>query len=177
MGRLPALLGTADNKLKRVELANQLMFLTRGQPVTYYGDEQGFIGAGGDKDARQDMFATKTKQYADEANLYGSAGESGAKNRYATDTDLYLLIKELSKLRSKHPTLADGAQISRYADAGPGDLRVQPDQPAGRAGVPRGGEQLRQDRVRPTSTPTAPRCCTGRSTGPTPPCRRAGTAG
>ncbi len=58
MGRLPALLGTADNKLKRVELANQLMFLTRGQPVTYYGDEQGFIGAGGDKDARQDMFAT-----------------------------------------------------------------------------------------------------------------------
>ena len=95
------------------------MFLTRGQPVTYYGDEQGFIGAGGDKDARQDMFATKTKQYADEANLYG-AGESGAKDRYATDSDLYLLIKELSKLRTKHPTLADGAQISRYADAGPG---------------------------------------------------------
>ncbi len=119
MGRLPALLGTADNKLKRVELANQLMFLTRGQPVTYYGDEQGFIGAGGDKDARQDMFATKTKQYADEANLYGAAAAE-AQDRYATDTDLYLLIKELSKLRSKHPTLADGAQISRYADAGPG---------------------------------------------------------
>ena len=53
------------------------MFLTRGQPVTYYGDEQGFIGAGGDKDARQDMFATKTKQYADEANLYGDGGERG----------------------------------------------------------------------------------------------------
>ena len=119
MGRLAALLGNADDKLERVELANQLMFLTRGQPVTYYGDEQGFIGAGGDKDARQDMFATKTKQYADEANLYGSSA-AGSKDRYATDTDLYLLISELSKLRSRHPTLADGAQISRYADAGPG---------------------------------------------------------
>ena len=37
------------------------MFLTRGQPVTYYGDEQGFTGGrADDKDARQDMFATKT---------------------------------------------------------------------------------------------------------------------
>ena len=27
--------------------ANSLMFLTRGQPVVYYGDEQGFIGGGG----------------------------------------------------------------------------------------------------------------------------------
>ena len=33
------------------------MYLTRGQPVVYYGDEQGFTGDGGDKDARQDMFA------------------------------------------------------------------------------------------------------------------------
>ena len=147
MGRLPALLGTVDDKLKRVELANQLMFLTRGQPVTYYGDEQGFIGAGGDKDARQDMFATKTKQYADEANLYG-AGKSGAKDRYATDTDLYLLISELSKLRSKNPTLADGAQISRYAARRARGLRVQPDQPRRRSGVPGGGEQLDRDQDR-----------------------------
>ena len=45
---------------------------------------------------------------------------TGAKDRYGTDTALYMLIKQLSALRSKHPTLADGAQISRYADAGPG---------------------------------------------------------
>ena len=32
------------------------MYLTRGQPVVYYGDEQGFTGDGGDQDARQDMF-------------------------------------------------------------------------------------------------------------------------
>ena len=35
------------------------MYLVRGQPVVYYGDEQGFIGDGGDKDARQDMFASQ----------------------------------------------------------------------------------------------------------------------
>ena len=122
MGRLPALIGTGfttKEKLQRVELANQLMFLTRGQPVTYYGDEQGFIGAGGDKDSRQDMFATKTQQYADEANLYGEQA-GGSKDRYGTKVPLYRLIKELSALRTQHPALADGAQISRYAAAGPG---------------------------------------------------------
>ena len=50
---------TGDELLKRDQLANQLMYLTRGQPVVYYGDEQGFIGDGGDKDARQDMFASQ----------------------------------------------------------------------------------------------------------------------
>ena len=55
--------------MARTKLANDLMFLTRGQPVVYYGDEQGFIGTGGDKDARQDMFATKVSQYAGEEIL------------------------------------------------------------------------------------------------------------
>ena len=40
-------------------LAHDLLFLSRGQPVVYYGDEQGFTGAdpGGDKSARQTLFA------------------------------------------------------------------------------------------------------------------------
>ena len=50
---------TADASSRRDRLANELMFLSRGQPVVYYGDEQGFTGAGGDKDARQDMFASQ----------------------------------------------------------------------------------------------------------------------
>ena len=37
----------------------QLMYLSRGNPVVYYGDEQGFIGDGGDQDARQDMFPSQ----------------------------------------------------------------------------------------------------------------------
>ena len=39
------------------------MYFSRGNPVVYYGDEQGFTGAGGDQDARQDMFPSQDKQY------------------------------------------------------------------------------------------------------------------
>lgn len=55
--------------LKKDRLANELMFLSRGNPVIYYGDEQGFTGAGGDKDARQPMFASRTADYLDDDQL------------------------------------------------------------------------------------------------------------
>ena len=103
--------------VSRVKLANSLMYLTRGQPVIYYGDEQGFIGAGGDKDARQDMFATKVAQYAAEPNL---TGPSGARNRYSTSAPLYQQIKSLAALRRANPALADGAQVHRYASGSAG---------------------------------------------------------
>ncbi|MBA3527928.1 MAG: DUF3372 domain-containing protein, partial [Propionibacteriaceae bacterium] len=126
MGRLSMMLTkagfTGTDRIKRTRLAHDLMYLTRGQPVVYYGDEQGFIGAGGDKDARQDMFATQTKQYQDEANLY--ADVSGSKDRYDTTTSLYRRIKAMAALRAKHPALADGAQIQRYASPGAGIFAV-----------------------------------------------------
>ena len=50
---------TGDRAAAARRLAHALMYLTRGQPVVYYGDEQGFTGDGGDKDARQDMFASQ----------------------------------------------------------------------------------------------------------------------
>ena len=56
MGRIGRFVGGSFDKVK---FANALMFTLRGQPVVYYGDEQGFIGDGGDKDARQDMFASQ----------------------------------------------------------------------------------------------------------------------
>ena len=40
-------------------LAHALLLFTRGIPVIYYGDEQGFTGKGGDAAARQDMFGSK----------------------------------------------------------------------------------------------------------------------
>jgi glycosidase len=124
MGRLSALLyqngtGITDDSdlMKRVQLANALMYLTRGQPITYYGDEQGFIGAGGDKDARQDMFATRTEQYANEAVL---GGPSGSRDRFDTSAPLYRFIARLAQLRKNNPALADGVQVHRYASAKPG---------------------------------------------------------
>jgi len=121
MGRLSYLLKASSSSnadlLRRVKLANALMYLTRGQPIVYYGDEQGFIGSGGDKAARQDMFATKTASYAGEDVL---GGASGAKDRYNTDAVLYRFIRKLSALRAANPGLTDGAQIHRYASSGAG---------------------------------------------------------
>ena len=103
--------------LARVKLANSLMYLTRGNPVTYYGDEQGFIGTGGDQLARQDMFASQVDIYNSEDVL---GGPSGARDRYDTSHALYRHLAELAELREEHPALADGIQATRYAADGPG---------------------------------------------------------
>ena len=50
----------------RDRLAHELMYFSRGNPVIYYGDEQGFTGAGGDQDARQTMFASRVPDYLDD---------------------------------------------------------------------------------------------------------------
>src|SRR5450830_549218 len=71
MGRIGYMLKDAGSQLARDELAHSLMYLTRGQPVVYYGDEQGFVGNGSlggtDKDARQSLFATQVAEYANQA--------------------------------------------------------------------------------------------------------------
>ncbi len=125
MGRVALFLQEAaanqDELMQRVKLANELMYVVRGNPVTYYGDEQGFIGAGGDKDARQDMFATQVEQYASETVL---GGESGAKDRYNTRAPLYRHLRTLAALRAAHPAPADGAQQNRYAADGAGILAI-----------------------------------------------------
>ncbi|MFB6725943.1 pullulanase-type alpha-1,6-glucosidase [Kribbella sp. NPDC056345] len=102
--------------LARDKLAHSLMYLTRGQPVVYYGDEQGFTGPGGDKDARQDMFATKTTDYADDEVVDGSGTTTiGSKDRYDVNAPMYKHIAALAKLRSQYPALADGRQVHRYS--------------------------------------------------------------
>ncbi|MFB7615972.1 pullulanase-type alpha-1,6-glucosidase [Kitasatospora sp. NPDC056181] len=123
MGRFGSFL-LSDNQgadevtlLRKDRLGNELQFLTRGQPVVYYGDEQGFTGAGGDKDARQDLFASQTPSYNSDRVLGGAAGSA---DRYGQGGELYQGIAGLAKLRRDHPALADGAQIERYAADGAG---------------------------------------------------------
>ncbi len=125
MGRVAMFLkeSSKDEKehLARVELADSLMFTTRGNPVTYYGDEQGFIGTGGDQLAREDMFASKVDVYNSEDVL---AGPEGSRDRFGTTHPLYRHIRELSRVRAQHPALADGAQVQRYAADGAGIFAV-----------------------------------------------------
>jgi len=113
MGRVGYLLGGVSDKEARSALAHDLMYLTRGQPVVYYGDEQGFAGTGGDKDARQSLFATQVTSYADQPLLDGTT--LGSQDRYDTGSTLYQHVARLAALRSAHPALTDGAQIERYA--------------------------------------------------------------
>ncbi|MFD7702557.1 pullulanase-type alpha-1,6-glucosidase [Streptomyces caelestis] len=104
--------------LKKDMLANELMFLSRGNPVVYYGDEQGFTGAGGDKDARQTLFASRTADYLDD-DLIGT-DRTHAEDAYDTRAPLYEQISALAKLRKAHPALTDGIQQERYAADGAG---------------------------------------------------------
>ncbi|MFU8876389.1 pullulanase-type alpha-1,6-glucosidase [Micromonospora sp. SL4-19] len=122
MGRIGSFIAAAGGddatQLRRDQLAHQLMFLTRGQPVVYSGDEQGFTGPGGDKDARQDMFASQTPDYLDD-DLIGTT-RTHASDQYDTTHPLYRTIAELGSLRQAHPALRDGIQVTRYAADGPG---------------------------------------------------------
>ncbi|MEW2301930.1 pullulanase-type alpha-1,6-glucosidase [Streptomyces sp. NPDC006655] len=104
--------------LAKDRLANEVMFLSRGNPVVYYGDEQGFTGSGGDKDARQTMFASKVADYLDDDEI--GTDRTAASDSYDTRAPLYQQISALGKLRKENPALADGVQTERYAADGAG---------------------------------------------------------
>ncbi|WP_162500718.1 pullulanase-type alpha-1,6-glucosidase [Streptomyces sp. 3211] len=100
--------------LDRYRLANELMFFSRGNPVIYSGDEQGFTGAGGDKDARQPLFASQVADYLDDDQL--ATARTHASDAYDPGHPLYRQISALSKLTKAHPALRDGVQSERFSD-------------------------------------------------------------
>ncbi|MFD7130139.1 pullulanase-type alpha-1,6-glucosidase [Streptomyces sp. NPDC059894] len=104
--------------LAKDELANELMFLSRGNPVVYSGDEQGFTGSGGDKDARAPLFASRAADYLDDDRIGTDA--THASDAYDTSAPLYRQISALAKLRKANPALTDGVLTERYAADGAG---------------------------------------------------------
>lgn len=124
MGRLGSFVRSADpraddtEQVRRASLALELLFTVRGVPTVYYGDEQGFVGDGGDKDARQDMFASQVASYNDD-DLIGTDATTATSN-FDTGHPLYQLVASLSQLRSAHPGLSVGAQITRYSQVNAG---------------------------------------------------------
>ncbi|UQX89538.1 alpha-amylase family glycosyl hydrolase [Jatrophihabitans telluris] len=118
MGRVGNFVG---GSLAKDQFAHALMYTLRGQPVVYYGDEQGFTGDGGDQDARQDMFASKVASYNDDTVI---GGTPGSMDRYGTTGAMFRTIAGLSALRKANPALADGAQIPRYSSDSTGIFAV-----------------------------------------------------
>ncbi|QLJ06350.1 hypothetical protein HZZ00_17255 [Streptomyces sp. NEAU-sy36] len=99
--------------LRRDRFAHEVLFLSRGNPVIYSGDEQGFTGAGGDKDARQTMFASKVPDYLADDEI--GTDRTAASDAYDPRHPLYRAIAALSRLTRDNPALRDGVQTERLA--------------------------------------------------------------
>ncbi|HWH17659.1 MAG TPA: alpha-amylase family glycosyl hydrolase [Allosphingosinicella sp.] len=123
-----------DEILKRVILGHAMMFFSRGIPVIYYGDEQGFAGDGGDQDAREDMFASRVAVYNDN-RLIGS-GATTAEANFDRQAPLYRAISKMAAIRAADPALRSGDQLVRNYGDTPGLFALSRRAPVG------GGETL-----------------------------------
>lgn len=107
-----------DEVLRRVILGHAMMMFSRGVPVIYYGDEQGFVGTGGDQQARQDMFRTRVAAYAADRRL-GAAGPDGG-DHFDTQAPIYRAIAEMARVRASDPALRSGRLVMRDASSAAG---------------------------------------------------------
>ncbi|WP_066646701.1 MULTISPECIES: alpha-amylase family glycosyl hydrolase [Sphingomonas] len=103
----------AAEQLARVKLAHAMLLTLRGVPTIYSGDEQGFVGDGGDQDAREDLFASKVASYND--NVLLGTKSTTAQANFDEAHPLYRLIADLAKLRVAHPALTRGRTVVRAA--------------------------------------------------------------
>ncbi len=105
--------GTDAEKLARASLAHGLMFTARGFPIVYYGDEQGFVGGGSDKNAREDMMPSEVAEF-NNYNLIGTDA-TVADDNFDITHPLYQLINDLSFVRENASAFRVGTQIHRYS--------------------------------------------------------------
>jgi glycosidase len=95
-----------------VKLGHGLLFLARGQPVLYYGDEFGLVGRGGnDMQAREDLFPSRAPDFRD-APLLGTA-RTGADDKIDPAHPFYRFFAALARLRADHAALRTGAMLLR----------------------------------------------------------------
>jgi glycosidase len=101
-------------KLQRSVLGHAFMYMSRGIPVVYYGDEQGFTGDGGDVDAREDMDPSLVDVYNDNA-LIGTR-QTTADDNFNQKHPIYQSLQKFAKLRADHQALRTGVHQNRLID-------------------------------------------------------------
>ena len=101
--------------LQRDELSDALLFLLRGGPILYYGDEKGMTGTGGDQAARQDMFPTQVADWQTQYRIGGSP--IGTQSAFDVQNPMQDVITGLQSLTAKYPALRSGTQQVRYGDS------------------------------------------------------------
>ena len=109
--------GEGAELLARDLLGHSLLYLLRGAPAVYYGDEVGMLGRGGDKAARQDLFPTSVTEWQTEERV-GSPpiGTGSSFDLVAHPVSEHL--RALGALRDAHPALSTGASFVRVAREG-----------------------------------------------------------
>jgi glycosidase len=109
--------GDGAELLSRDLLGHSLLYLLRGAPVVYYGDEVGMIGRGGDKAARQDVFSTQVDEWRTEERVgsppIGSGSSFDVSSHPVADQ-----LRILGSLRDAHPALSTGGSFVRLARDG-----------------------------------------------------------
>ena len=107
----------ADQLLPRTNLANALMYFSRGIPVVYYGDEVGMTGSnsGRDQFARQDMFPTDIELWKNEVRVGGSPIGNGDAFSVTSQSPVANYLIKLAEIRKTHPALANGPMLERYS--------------------------------------------------------------
>lgn len=107
----------AAELLPRTLLGHSLMYLTRGIPSVYYGDEVGMTGTGSGSDqlARQDMFSTKVNIWKTEKRIGSSPIGTGNAFDITDKHPIATHLKALANLRATNPGLANASMQIRYA--------------------------------------------------------------
>ena len=107
----------ADQLLPRTNLANALMYFSRGIPVVYYGDEVGMTGSNSGKDqfARQDMFPTDIELWKNEVRVGGSPIGNGDSFSITSQSPVANYLIKLAEIRKSNPALANGPMLERYS--------------------------------------------------------------
>ncbi len=95
-----------EELIKRLALANAYMYFARGVPIIYYGDEQGFVGKGGDKGAREDMFVSKVPSYREIKHVGAPLAPDSAS--FDTNHPLYKILAGFAQIHQANPILRSG---------------------------------------------------------------------
>ena len=105
----------ASELLPRTLLGHALLYLTRGIPSVYYGDEVGMIGTGSGSDqlARQDMFSTQVNIWKTEKRIGSSPIGTGNSFTITDKHPIAVYLKTLASLRAANPGLANGSMKIR----------------------------------------------------------------
>lgn len=129
MGRFAYLLKQSKHNYSEAEqiqrnlLAHAMIYFSRGVPVIYYGDEQGFVGDGGDQASRQDMMPSKVASYNDDYLL--ATDKTTAADNFDTSHLYYQTFTKYAELYQQYPALRFGQQTTLYSQSTPGIFALQ----------------------------------------------------